>query len=452
MLDPSSLREKQSMKTTKTAKTLYVCQSCSASFLSWAGQCANCGEWNTLVETTQLKSTEGRVAAAPIDVINLAKIKASSSERKSCGLVEFDRVLGGGFVPGQVVLLAGEPGIGKSTLVTQVCKNMPSSNILYVCGEENPTQIKLRADRMGYKGDNFFAIQETEVEALEQLIYSNSENGQETKFDFLIIDSIQTLHTQGLLSATGSIAQIRESSQKLARLAKAASISVILIGHVTKDGEIAGPKVLEHIVDTILYMEGDTGHMYRVLRTTKNRFGAISEVGMFEMVEDGVREVTNPSELFITKEGSDKIGSCIAVAMEGFRPILYEVQALTTKTVFGYPKRTASGFNVNRLQVLLAVLEKRCNLPCYQYDVYVNIAGGFKVSDSASDLAVCLAVTSSVLNKPLKRDVALFGEVGLLGEIRKVPHAAKRAKEAKRLGYKTDETCTSVPECIKKFL
>jgi len=266
------------------------------------------------------------------------------------------------------------------------------------------------------------------------------------------VDSIQTLYTKDLMSSAGSVAQIRECAQRLVRVAKSLSICVILVGHVTKEGEIAGPKILEHVVDTVLYMEGDSQHLYRILRTTKNRFGPVSEVGLFEMVEGGIKEVTNPSELFVSKQEHGMIGSCVAVAMEGFRPILYEVQALAVKTSFGYPKRTASGFNVNRLQVLLAVLEKRCKIPCYQYDIYLNIAGGFKVSDTASDFAVCLALASAMLEKPVKSNVALFGEVGLLGEIRPVPHEQNRAKEAKRLGYKTLDSYRWVNDCIKALL
>ena len=424
----------------KGLKTVYVCQNCAAQVTNWAGQCPKCGEWNTLVETLDRSGggkTGGKKAVdgvgagftVSVKVETLDKVKISSTQRILTGVGEFDRVLGGGFVPGQAVLLAGEPGIGKSTLITQVCKKLDSRSILYMCGEESPAQIKLRAMRMDYNGTNLNTLQETDVDVIEQVLYSNSETNQKSqkcRFDLLVIDSIQTLYTKDLMSSAGSVAQIKECSQRLVRVAKNLNICVILVGHVTKEGEIAGPKVLEHVVDTVLYMEGDSQHLYRILRTTKNRFGAVSEVGMFEMVENGIKEVTNPSELFISKDNVSMIGSCVAVAMEGFRPILYEIQALAVKTNFGYPKRTASGFNLNRLQVLLAVLEKRCKIPCYQYDIYINIAGGFKVNDSASDLAVCLAVASSVLEKPLKQGTAVFGEVGLMGEVRVVPHALKR--------------------------
>jgi DNA repair protein RadA/Sms len=440
----------------KGLKTIYVCQSCSTQVTNWAGQCPNCGEWNTLVETldrTDSGKTGGkRLVDGSVNVETLDKVKVSATVRVLTGVGEFDRVLGGGFVPGQAVLLAGEPGIGKSTLITQVCKSLGTKSILYMCGEESPAQIKLRATRMGYSGANLSALQETDVDVVEQVLYSNSQSAENKRFDLLVIDSIQTLHTKDLLSSAGSVAQIKECSQRLVRVAKAMNICVILVGHVTKEGEIAGPKVLEHIVDTVLYMEGDSQHLYRILRTTKNRFGAVSEVGMFEMVENGIKEVTNPSELFVSTDNSNMIGSCIAVAMEGFRPILYELQALSVKTSFGYPKRTASGFNINRLQVLLAVLEKRCKIPCYQYDIYLNIAGGFKINDSASDLAVCLAVASSILEKPVKQGAAVFGEVGLMGEVRVVPHASKRSQEAKRLGYKTSFSHKFVGDYIKSLL
>ena len=417
-------------------KSVFVCQNCSASFSTWSGQCSKCGEWNTLVETLdtrvdiKTKGISGR-RTANVEVKSLAGVKADSLQRVNTGINEFNRVLGGGFVPGQVVLLAGEPGVGKSTLVTQICKKLVSSKILYVCGEENPGQLKLRALRMNYDGANLFTTSEADVSAIEQIMYSNT---GKTKFDFLIVDSIQTLYTPELMSSIGSVAQIRECTQRIVRFSKSMNICTILIGHITKEGEIAGPKVLEHVVDTVLYMEGDNQHLYRILRTTKNRFGAVSEVGIFEMTEDGIREVENPSSMFISNLPGDLIGSSVAVAMEGFRALTYEVQALAVRTSFGYPKRTSIGFNVNRLQVLLAVSEKKCNIPCSQFDIYLNIAGGFKVSDPALDLAVCVSVASAVLAKPVMSKSCFFGEVVLLGEIRTVPHAIKREKEYKRLG------------------
>ena len=394
------------------------------------------------------KGISGR-RTANVEVKSLAGVKADSLQRVNTGINEFNRVLGGGFVPGQVVLLAGEPGVGKSTLVTQICKKLVSSKILYVCGEENPGQLKLRALRMNYDGANLFTTSEADVSAIEQIMYSNT---GKTKFDFLIVDSIQTLYTPELMSSVGSVAQIRECTQRIVRFSKSMNICTILIGHITKEGEIAGPKVLEHVVDTVLYMEGDNQHLYRILRTTKNRFGAVSEVGIFEMTEDGIREVENPSSMFISNLPGDLIGSSVAVAMEGFRALTYEVQALAVRTSFGYPKRTSIGFNVNRLQVLLAVSEKKCNIPCSQFDIYLNIAGGFKVSDPALDLAVCVSVASAVLAKPVMSKSCFFGEVGLLGEIRTVPHAIKREKESTRLGYKPQSNVKTLKDAIGKYL
>ncbi|MBU0650072.1 DNA repair protein RadA, partial [Patescibacteria group bacterium] len=322
------------------SKSIFVCQDCATRFPNWAGQCGACGAWNTLLETIDTpssKRTADKVvsgAAAGVIVEPLTKIKLTQAVRQTSGISEFDRVLGGGFVPGQVVLVAGEPGVGKSTLITQVCKQLGDSNILYVCGEENPAQIKLRAARMDYQGANLSTMSETDVELIEQVLYSNSGVTQNPKFEFIIVDSIQTLYTKELMSSAGSLAQIKECASRLVRIAKSMNICVILVGHVTKEGEIAGPKVLEHIVDTVLYMEGDAQHLYRILRTTKNRFGAVSEVGMFEMTEEGIREVKNPSEVFISKQDQGMIGSCIAVAMEGFRPLLYEIQALAVKSLF----------------------------------------------------------------------------------------------------------------------
>lgn len=424
------------------SKNVYVCESCGGEFLTWMGQCPKCGEWNTLTEVARFDfepkkgsslKNGGRKGLSLKGIENFATplslVKEKSQGRIKSGIEEFDRVLGGGFVEGQVVLLAGEPGVGKSTLVLEICKSLKDP-ILYVSGEETFWQVKSRAQRMNLEGENLSLTSETNINVIESFLISN-----EGKYKYLIVDSIQTLYSQDLMSSVGSLSQIRECSQRLVRLAKSLNICVLLIGHITKEGDIAGPKVLEHVVDTVLYMEGDTQNLYRVLRTSKNRFGPIWEVGIFEITDKGIKQVSNPQGLFIGGEAGLVAGSCIAVAMEGFRPILYEIQALAVKSNFGYPKRTANGFNVNRLQVLLAVLEKRCFIPCYDYDIYLNIAGGFKVLDPACDLAVCLSLASAVLDKPLNKRVALWGEVGLLGEIRPVPYVQKREGEAKKLGY-----------------
>jgi DNA repair protein RadA/Sms len=361
--------------------------------------------------------------------VKLAEVMSSPPKRLSSHIEEFDRVLGGGFVPGQVVLLAGEPGIGKSTLLTDIAQSMQEDTILYVCGEESVEQVKVRAIRMKYKASNLLMLPEINLDVILTAVESDK------SIKLVIVDSIQTLYSEAFTGLAGSITQIKGCTQLLTNAVKKLGIPVVLIGHVTKEGEVAGPKVLEHIVDTVLYLEGDSQHLFRILRTTKNRFGPVSEVGIFEMAESGMREVKNPSELFLQQRLSSASGSCVTVVMEGYRPILFEVQALTAKTSFGYPRRTTTGFNVNRLQVLIAILEKRCGLNLSTFDVYVSIAGGFKVTEYAVDLAVCLAIASSVKDKPIKEGTVAFGECGLNGEIRKIANQEKRVREAKKLGY-----------------
>jgi len=428
-------------------KSVYICQNCEFESSKWVGQCPNCGEWNTMVETASSKSfakgaggfgklsgaksrSLGKTQLTPLSQVSLEKTKRLSSSLK-----EFDRVLGGGFVPGHVVLLAGDPGIGKSTLLTQISAKMKSSKILYVCGEESVAQIRIRSERMGYSGDNLLMLPETDVDVVCQVLESQHAAHGQSEIALAVIDSIQTLSSEDLTGMAGSVGQVRGSTQKLTDTAKRIGMPIILVGHVTKEGTVAGPKVLEHIVDTVLYLEGDSQHLFRILKTTKNRFGPISEVGIFEMQEAGMREVENPSELFLSLKMESIVGSCVTVVMEGYRPILFEIQALTLKTKFGNPRRTASGFSVNRLQVLLAIIEKSLGINLSMYDVYLNVAGGLKVSEYAADLAVCLAVISSVKDKPLPSNIAAFGECGLLGEIRGVSYQQKRVKEAQKLGY-----------------
>lgn len=418
-------------------KSVYICENCSYESLKWLGQCPSCNEWNTFSETLVVSSksnslnsshASNKTGATPI--IKLSNVVAPQSSRISSGFEEFDRVLGGGFVAGQVILLAGEPGIGKSTLLTQLAKNFQDKKVLYVCGEESPYQIKLRAQRMDYPAENLFMFAETDAE----IIANEVRNFQDV--DLVIVDSIQTLRLDTMMGVAGSIGQVRECSNLLTSTAKAKNVPMLLIGHVTKEGTVAGPKILEHIVDTVLYLEGDSQHMYRVLRTAKNRFGAVSEMGLFEMTENGMREVSNPSEIFLNQRDLDAPGSCVTVVMEGYRPLLFEIQALTSKTTFGYPVRTASGFNANRLKVLIATIEKRTGLNLSNHDVFINVAGGFKVSEYSCDLAVCLAIISSLKDYSLPKDLCAFGEVGLLGEVRQVPYSQKREKEAKKLGFK----------------
>jgi DNA repair protein RadA/Sms len=412
-------------------KTVYTCNNCGYTSYQWVGQCPECSQWNTFIEdvvASKDSKTSGQTKSS-VEPVKLSSVMTSPTKRITTGIGEFDRVLGGGFVPGQVVLLAGEPGIGKSTILTEISKSLKSINILYVCGEESVEQVKIRAERMGYAADNLLMLSETNAEAIVSNIEKNKDIG------LVIVDSIQTLYSGELLGTAGSLVQVRGCTQMLTNTAKTSGIPLVLVGHVTKEGVVAGPKVLEHLVDTILYLEGDSQHLFRVLRTTKNRFGPISEVGIFEMTEKGIREVLNPSELFLKQRLLNAAGSCVTVVMEGYRPLLFEVQALTVKTSFGYPRRTASGFSSTRLQVLIAILERRAGLSLGSYDVYLSVAGGFKVSEYAADLAVCLAIASSIKDKPVKEGTAAFGECGLSGEIRQVPHQERRKTEAQKLGY-----------------
>lgn len=413
-------------------KSVYVCQNCSFESAKWVGQCPRCLKWNTFVETLAVQtSTRSNTVKtlSSVAVKKLSEISTKTTERVSSKIKEFDRVLGGGFVSGQVVLLSGEPGIGKSTILLQTANNI-KGEVIYVSGEESAEQIKLRAERLGIKGDNLTMVSDIDVDSIISTLELRA-----VGCGLVIVDSIQTLTTGDLLGTAGSVGQVRESALRLSNFAKSKGIPMVIVGHVTKEGSIAGPKVLEHLVDTVLYIEGDEQHLFRLLRTTKNRFGPVSEVGIFIMDEGGLHEVSNPSDIFLEERMKSAPGSCVTVVMEGYRPILFEVQALTSKTSFGYPKRTASGFNVNRLSVLVAVLEKRCGLRLSDQDVYVNVAGGMKIEEYSADLAVCLAIYSSLNNKALPPKLAAFGEVGLSGEIRKVNYMENRVKEAKKLGF-----------------
>ena len=439
----------------KKLKSIYVCDSCNYEALSWQGQCPGCKEWNTLVETLGSSKSSGNAASGAgrsthgIALQQLSAVKTQTSERVKSHIGEFDRLLGGGFVPGKVVLLAGDPGIGKSTLLMQLAAAMQDKKVLYICGEESPNQIKVRAERMKYKADNLYLLNETDVLVINSIIETSGD------FSLIIVDSIQTLSMEGIASPPGSVAQVRESSHALTALAKRKQIPMVLVGHVTKDGNVAGPKVLEHLVDTVLYLEGDSQHMYRLLKTTKNRFGAVSEIGMFEMMQSGMVEVANPSKIFLSEKLSDVSGSCVTIVMEGMRPLLFEIQALVTKTAFGYPRRTASGFNVNRLNVLIAIIEKRCSLNLSSHDIFINVAGGYKVAEYACDLAVCLAIISSLKDRPLGDKFAAFGECGLSGEIRHVTYEDNRVKEAKKLGYDAiinAQNTRSLKQAVSKFI
>lgn len=412
-------------------QTIYVCSNCDAQTPKWSGRCLECGSWGTLdVKTVDVKDARREIAeAAPAQIIDLSQLKSEKFVRLKIGIGEADRVLGGGLVPGSLVLLSGEPGIGKSTIVAQIADQLGRvGRAVYASGEESAGQIKERLERLGCEIKNFSFIAETNVEKIISA-------AKKDRPKLLVIDSIQTVYSSLVPSEAGGINQIRASAVKFLELAKSENIAIILIGHITKDGQVAGPKSLEHIVDTVIYLETETTHNYRILRATKNRFGAINELGIFEMTGAGFKEIKNPSAVFIETGGQKISGSVISCIMEGSRPFLAELQALVTKTVFGYPQRKSAGFDLNRLQVLTAVLTKRAGVNLTNQDVILNIVGGLKVSDPALDLAACLAITSSLLNQIIDRKILVLGEVGLGGEVRNVSKLEQRLKEAEKLGF-----------------
>ena len=414
-------------------KTVYVCSNCGQDSPKWVGKCPSCGEWNTYVEEIVRKEPTNRRPVSGIETqkpkpLALSDIEANDEPRINMHDDELNRVLGGGLVPGSLVLIGGEPGIGKSTLVMQTVLHMPEKKILYVSGEESARQLKLRADRLSDTSSDCLIVCET---SLEQ-IYVHIKN---TNPDLVIIDSIQTISTESIESSPGSIAQVRECSASILRFAKETHTPVLLIGHINKEGSIAGPKVLEHIVDTVLQFEGDQHYMYRILRSIKNRFGSTAELGIYEMRQDGLREVSNPSELLLTQNHEGLSGVAIAAAVEGIRPFLIETQALVSSAVYGTPQRSATGFDLRRMNMLLAVLEKRAGFKLVQKDVFLNIAGGLKVNDPAIDLAVISAILSSSLDISIEPGISMCGEVGLSGEIRPVNRIEQRILEAEKLGF-----------------
>mgnify|MGYP006281539509 CR=1 FL=1 len=411
-------------------RTVYLCSNCGAESSKWIGRCNACGEWNSYVEQIIAPKTKGaapfsRGEASP-QLLN--DITAQEKNRISSGMNETNRILGGGIVPGSLILLGGEPGVGKSTLVLQMAMKLENKKILYVSGEESGEQIKLRAGRLGYSNELCYVYSETSLEA----IISSAEN---IRPEIIIIDSIQTISTSGLESSAGTVSQVRECAARLLRYAKQTGIPVILIGHITKEGSLAGPRTLEHIVDVVLQFEGDSNYVYRILRALKNRFGATTEIGIFEMLAAGLREVSNPSEMFISQHEEVLSGIAIAATIDGIRPFMIETQALVSSAVYGTPQRSSTGFDTRRLNMLLAVLEKRAGFRLGIKDVFMNIAGGLKVSDPAIDMAVIAAVLSSNLDIPVSRKVCFAGEAGLSGEIRPVSHTDQRIKEASRLGF-----------------
>ena len=424
----------------KAKTTAFFGQNCGYESAKWMGQCPSCHEWNTFVEEPLAPRIPGRSAAAssgrrtgeaPVPKA-LREIDRTHSERTGTGMNELDRVLGGGIVTGSLVLVGGDPGIGKSTLLLQVCRNLAERNIkiLYVSGEESLQQIRIRADRMGEFSDTLLLLSETNLGTIREAI-------ERTKPSVVIIDSIQTMYNEEVSSAPGSVSQVRESTGVLMQIAKTTGTTIFIVGHVTKEGVVAGPRVLEHMVDTVLYFEGDRYASYRLLRAVKNRFGSTNEIGVFEMQNDGLHEVANPSEYMLEGRPEGASGSVVACSMEGTRPILIEIQALVTRTSLAYPRRTADGADVNRLNLLLAVLEKRMNMPCSSLDAYVNIAGGVRLREPAIDLGIVAAIISSYRDIAIDDKTIVFGEVGLSGEVRAVSQAKERVQEAKKLGFET---------------
>ncbi len=420
----------------KGKTTVYFCQSCGYESSKWMGQCPGCHEWNSFVEEFVDKRTQAKTGAKAAHTQSapqpISAVELHEEQRCSSGMPELDRVLGGGIVPGSMVLVGGDPGIGKSTLLLQVCKNLADqkTRVLYISGEESLQQIKIRAQRIGEFSDDLRLLCETNLDDIRQTI-------EREKPQVVVIDSIQTMYREEISSAPGSVSQVRESTATLMQIAKGSGVTVFIVGHVTKEGVVAGPRVLEHMVDTVLYFEGDRYASYRILRGVKNRFGSTNEIGVFEMCGDGLREVENPSEYMLSGKPEHASGSVVACSMEGSRPILIEIQALVCHSNFGIPRRTAAGTDFNRVNLLMAVLEKRLNLKMSECDAYVNIAGGIRMNEPAIDLGIVLALISSFKNRPIDEKTICFGEVGLSGEVRAVSMPAQRVAEAEKLGFTT---------------
>ena len=418
------------------SKTVYVCSECGYETPRWLGKCPDCGNWNTLTEQApreEFSAPEKKLKRAPgndAEALRIDQIPDDALARLPSGIGELDRVLGGGIVEGSLVLVGGDPGIGKSTLLTQVCANLSREDIpvLYVSGEESARQIKMRANRLEASSSGFYVLSENDLNTVERRMDQLAPR-------IMVVDSIQTMYLPEMASAPGSVSQVRECASRLMRLAKLNNCSVFLVGHVTKEGAIAGPRILEHMVDAVLYFEGDRQHQYRLLRAVKNRFGSVNELGMFEMTSEGMQEVLNASEALLSERAHNASGSVIMCAIEGSRPLLTDVQALVSATVFGNPRRMASGVDQGRLALLLAVMEKRAGMRLYDKDVYINIAGGMSLTEPAADLALCAAVASSFRNRPTEGNWAVMGEVGLAGEVRAVPQAERRIVECMRMGF-----------------
>ena len=421
------------MKVNKASKTIFVCQGCGYQSLKWMGKCPECGEWNSLVEerqSTTISSGEStpawRSRPVPIDSVEM-----NHQKRIRTGIQEFDRVLGGGIVPGSLILVGGDPGIGKSTLMLQVLHRLAGGEqkVLYISGEESLEQIKLRSDRLGTCSDNLWIVSEVALESIRAV-------ADEMRPKAMVVDSIQTVFAPELTSAPGSVSQVREATMHLMHLAKRTGIPIFLIGHVTKDGAIAGPRLLEHIVDTVLYFEGEQNNIFRILRAVKNRFGSTNEIGVFEMRDNGLCEVLNPSSIFLSQRPSLVPGSVVTASIEGSRPILLELQALVGRASFGTPRRTVLGVDYNRVSLLVAVMEKKLGLQLMHQDIFVNVTGGVKVDEPAVDLGIVSAIASSFLDKPVKESTLVFGEIGLTGEVRGISRAEPRVHEAQKMGFR----------------
>ena len=409
-------------------KTVFICTECGASHYKWSGRCEECGAWNTLVEEKVQVRKKGVPSKSKQSLQPLMSGELRPRKRIATGIDEFDRVLGGGFVEGSIVLVGGQPGIGKSTIILEVSGQLQNGTVLYFSGEESESQIKMRANRLGITSENIYISCENNLENILTHIDSQKPGA-------VVVDSVQTLYSDEFENVPGSITQVRECAGRLLRKAKELAIVVVLIGHITKGGLIAGPKVLEHLVDTVLYLEGDKNNFYRILRSVKNRFGSTNEVGIFEMKQEGLIPVKNPSQLFLTERSEHTPGSAIIISMEGTRPFLIEIQALVTQSSYGTPQRTVNGMDYRRLSMLTAVLEKRVGLPLGTQDVFVNLVGGMRIEEPAIDLGVVAALTSSFKNVPLNPTCAMIGEVGLVGEVRSVPFIEQRVNEAAKLGY-----------------
>ncbi len=434
----------------KKKETAFFCKECGYESAKWSGQCPACKEWNTFVEepVAASRTVKGVVNVGARNLTEggiptrLSEVSTQDKDRTSTGIAELDRVLGGGIVSGSLVLVGGDPGIGKSTLLLQMCYNLTKEGkkVIYISGEESLAQIKIRADRIGTDNGELLVLCETSLESIEDTLKSQ-------KPEIVIIDSIQTMYREEIGSAPGSVSQVRETTSVLMQLAKGLDISIFIVGHVTKEGVVAGPRVLEHMVDTVLYFEGDRNASYRILRSVKNRFGSTNEIGVFEMQEEGLKEVANPSEYMLTGRPEDASGSVVVCLLEGTRPVLVEIQALVCDSNFGLPRRTAAGTDYNRVNLLMAVLEKRAGMHLSGSDAYVNVAGGIKVNEPGLDLGIVMAIASSFRNRPVDSKTIIFGEVGLAGEVRAVSQPQIRVNEAVKLGF---TTCILPEVCLKK--